>query len=390
MTCLFSFTACGNKGTTENLSKGETAKGTASIADGSDTGSIQAAAKEPGVTVKAEPVVTETDADAMRTDEEGNIIIDAGNESVKLTENEDGTGTAVITKEDGTEIEVAVKKDNSGKLVVDTTKDITVMQPSAGGGSADTPAVTTSKLKVDDNGNVRVVTTATPIPTATLKATETPTPAPTQIPTVAEPTQPVITARPTSTPKPTKAPTPTATEKPKPTATETPKSEIDSKSSETCEHKHLISVTEQRTITKPAWDEEVKKKIGTEECRGCGQYEIDFEEAWEAHDTDKLVEYYLTGHSQKDIDTFYKQAEKYGLEWLVYESGDGTCHEFFIGHCTDCDGGANWGDCRIERVVDVIHHDETAFTDDIIVGSYCKDCKTWIWREDGNLKTPAP
>lgn len=293
MTCLFSFTACGNKGTTENLSKGETAKGTASIADGSDTSSIQAAAKEQGVTVKAEPVVTETDSDAMRTDEEGNIIIDAGNESVKLTENEDGTGTAVITKEDGTEIEVAVKKDNSGKLVVDTTKDITVMQPSAGGGSADAPAVITSKLKVDDNGNVRVVTTATPIPTATLKATETPTPAPTQIPTVAETTQPVITVRPTSTPKPTKAPTPTTGVTNRPTVTEAPVTV------EECSHKNTVSVTETRTSTTPAWDEEITEKIWTEECRGCGQCELDFEEAWEAHDIKKLAELYLTGHKQE-------------------------------------------------------------------------------------------
>ena len=45
---------------------------------------------------------------------------------------------------------------------------------------------------------------------------------------------------------------------------------------------------------------------------------------------------------------------------------------------------------NIQRVVDVIHHDAVMTTDEVTVGIYCDDCKTWIWREDGNLNAPAP
>ena len=385
MACLFSFAACGKKENGTELNKGETAKSTINIVNGNETADSETAADNLESSEISETVVTETETDAMSLNEEGNIVVDAGSKNVQLTENGDGTGIAVITKEDGTEIEVAVKTDESGKLVVDTSKDITVTQTHANEGSSNTSSVKTSKLEVDKDGNVKVVTTTTPIPTATVKVTEASTPAPTQIPTVPEPTQPVVTSKPTSTPKPTNTPTPTAGITNNPTVTAAPTTVA------ACSHVNTVSVTETKTSTTPAWDEEVTEKIWTEECRGCGQYEIDFEEAWAAHDTDKLWSLFFTGYSETSISRVSKYIDdNYGGDWnCIYTINSGP-HDCFTGHCTECDGGANWGDIRIERVVNIIHHDAVTTTDEVTVGIFCRDCKTWIWRADGNLKAPAP
>ena len=388
---ILMFTSCGSKGRSVSMEQGMSAKGTANYVESglsvgtSDTADSADVLSSVGADVSD---VTESVAEVMSTDENGNIVIDTSDSKVKLKDNGDGTQVASIIRDDGSEVEVVVKKDDkTGKMVVDTSKDITVTV-SAG---TSTPTVT-AKVEVDKSGKVTLQPTETMSkPTSSTAPTEPAgsddnlsVPTPTAIVTVAAPTQPVITAKPTEAPKPTQPPKPT--DAPEPTQTVAP----EVSEPEECQHKNMVTVTETKTVTTPAWDEEIKQKIGTEQCRGCGQYEIDFIEAWDAHDTDKLVEYYLTGHTQNQIDTFWNQANKYGLEWLVYDSGDGTCHEFFIGHCSDCNGGSNWGSCNIQRVVDVIHHDAVTTTDEVTVGIYCDDCKIWIWREDGNLNAPAP
>ncbi len=382
MACLFSFAACGKKENGTELNKGETAKGTINTVNGNETSDSETAADNLESPEISETVVTETETDAMSLNEEGNIVVDAGNKNVQLTENGDGTGIAVITKEDGTEIEVAVKTDESGKLVVDTSKDITVTQTHANEGSSNTSSVKTSKLEVDKDGNVKVVTTTTPIPTATVKVTEASTPAPTQIPTVPEPTQPVVTSKPTSTPKPTNTPTPIASVTNKPIVTTAPTTVA------ACSHVNTVSVTETKTSTTPAWDEEVTEKVGTEECRGCGQYEVDFIEAWNNHDTASLINMYCHNTNSQVARSNLEKFTKENPNW-IYENYD-EAHSFFIDHCGSCGEGSNWGSCIIERVVNVIHHDAVTTTDEVTVGIFCRDCKTWIWREDGNLKAPAP
>ncbi len=384
MSGILMFTSCGSKGKSVSMEQGMSAKGTANYVESglsvgtSDTADSADVISSVGADVSD---VTESVAEVMSTDENGNIVIDTSDSKVKLKDNGDGTQMASIIRDDGSEVEVVVKKDDkTGKMVVDTSKDITV---TASAGTS-TPTVT-AKVEVDKSGKV------TPQPTGTVsKATastepvgsdDNPSvPTPTAIVTVAAPTQPVITAKSTEAPKPTQPPKPT--DAPEPTQTVAP----EEPESEECQHKNMVSVTETKTVTTPAWDEEIKQKIGTEQCRGCGQYEVDFIEAWDAHKTESLVNMFLVGQEQyRDI-----LLDNCSGNWENFYGWFANSHECFVGHCTNCDGGANWGSCIIERVVDVIHHDAVTSTEEVTVGIFCNDCKTWIWREDGNLNAPAP
>ena len=156
-------------------------------------------------TTEAEETKVESaDVESVKTNNDGEAVIDTNNDEVTITETEDGDKIATIKTEDGNEVKVAVKTNENGETVIDTTKVV-----------KDNGKVETAKpdekveVKVDDNGNTTITTTTTkPTPSEDKPATT---------------TSATTTAKVTEAPKPTTTEAPKATETPKPTTTEAPK-----------------------------------------------------------------------------------------------------------------------------------------------------------------------
>ena len=171
-------------------------------------------------TTEAEETKVESaDVESVKTNDEGDAVIDTNSDEVTITETEDGDKIATIKTEDGNEVKVAVKTNDNGETVIDTTKVV-----------KDNGKVETAKsnekveVKVDDKGNTTITTTTTPTPsedkpatttsaTTTAKVTEAPKPTATETPKA------TTTSKVTETPKPTTTEAPKVTETPKPTST---------------------------------------------------------------------------------------------------------------------------------------------------------------------------
>ena len=180
-------------------------------------------------TTEAEETKVESaDVDSVKTNNEGEAVIDTNNDEVTITETEDGDKIATIKTEDGNEVKVAVKTNENGETVIDTTKVV-----------KDNGKVETAKpdekveVKVDDNGNTTITTTTTKpthsedkpatttSATTTAKVTEAPKPTTTEAPKVTTP-KATEAPKPTTTEAPKVTTTPKATEVPKPTTTTAP------------------------------------------------------------------------------------------------------------------------------------------------------------------------
>ena len=162
-------------------------------------------------TAEAEETKVESaDVESVKTNNEGEAVIDTNNDEVTITETEDGDKIATIKTEDGNEVKVAVKTNENGETIIDTTKVV-----------KDNGKVETAKsdekveVKVDDKGNTTITTKTKPTPsedkpatttsvTTTAKATEAPKPTTTEAPKV------TTTSKATEAPKPTTT-TPTTT-----------------------------------------------------------------------------------------------------------------------------------------------------------------------------------
>lgn len=70
----------------------------------------------------AETKVESADVESVKTNNEGEAVIDTNNDEVTITETEDGDKIATIKTEDGNEVKVAVKTNENGETVIDTTK----------------------------------------------------------------------------------------------------------------------------------------------------------------------------------------------------------------------------------------------------------------------------
>lgn len=178
-------------------------------------------------TTEAEETKVESaDVDSVKTNNEGEAVIDTNNDEVTITETEDGDKIATIKTEDGNEVRVAVKTNENGETVIDTTKIV-----------KDNGKVEVAKpdekveVKVDANGNTTITTTTTkPTPsedkpatttsaTTTAKVTEAPKPTTTEAPKVTNAPTTTEAPKPTVTEAPKVTTTPKATEAPKPTTT---------------------------------------------------------------------------------------------------------------------------------------------------------------------------
>jgi len=240
------FMSCGKEKTRE---EDKMIDGYESLATLGDSSHIEDDASDDATVIiekqETKTETTETKTDAITVDDKGNFVIDDKNEDVIIEKTDDGTEIATIKTEEG-EVKVAVKKDESGKTVVDNSKTVTTDAETSETKIVDTTAPSKNEtaptagvkteIKVDDKGNVVVKKTETTTITVTVTATPTATPKETQKP---ETTQiaakatdtpvPVISKKPENTNAPTvkptekvTTPTPKATDTPKPQATNTP------------------------------------------------------------------------------------------------------------------------------------------------------------------------
>lgn len=383
---VIAMVSCGKKET-----KNTTAVKTAS--DGNSSSD-----EAPKTVVKEEVTTEELKTDDITVDNEtGELVVNIDSDNVELVENDNGEKAVIITDDKtGEKTTVAVKEGNDGKIVVDNSKQASVDNKTGEVKVTNTPAPTSTekagttktetKVIVDDSGNVSIVKEKT----VTVTVTVTPTSVPAQkTPTSsAEPTSsvkqatatpvPVLTSKPTSTPVPTKAPTstPVPTSTPKPTSTPVPTATT---APAACTHVGgVYSIYTKKLV--PAYDEAVMMTVQTNECRGCGQYARDFEIAYDTHNTSKLVEMYLVGQPQIAVDNLNKFVNE-NPNWIYENFDDG--YDFFVGHCSGCNGGSSWGTVYIEVPTgEVIHHNATYVAGNFI-GTYCIKCNSWLWDEGG-------
>ena len=130
-----------------------------------------AASETPSV-----PVTKNEATDAIVKDNEsGELVINSESENVSVSENENGEKIATVKTETGEEIQVVVKDDGTGKLTVDNSKTVDKdgkVVSAAESGNKDNGKNT--EIEVDDNGNVVIKTTVTPVNTNTPASTKAP------------------------------------------------------------------------------------------------------------------------------------------------------------------------------------------------------------------------
>ena len=120
---------------------------------------------ESSVVETTSPENNETDTEISTTEETietnvfsndgSEIIVDTDKSNVEISETSDGTKVATVKTDDGKEVKVAVKEDESGKTVVDTSKVIN--DEGQVENSADSSKNKT-EVKVNDDGKVTIKT----------------------------------------------------------------------------------------------------------------------------------------------------------------------------------------------------------------------------------------